>query len=222
MSQDKIMIVDNEMEIIQLIKLYLSREGYDVVWTTDSTKAAALAENENPDLILLDVVMPGMNGIELCSRIREQSDVPILFVSCKGQDMDKVLGLSIGGDDYITKPFGVMELISRVKAVLRRVNITPSEILEYENIRIDEGRHDVTVDSNHIELTYKEYEILKILIRNKGIVLTRDRLMETIWGYDFEQGNRTVDVHIQSLRKKLGGAGECIKTIRNVGYKIGD
>ena len=128
----------------------------------------------------------------------------------------------MGADDYITKPFGVMELVSRVKAILRRTEKKAKPVLAYKDIILDEGRHTVLVSGNEVDLTYKEYEILKHLIRNKGIVLTRDRLMEIVWGYDFEQGNRTVDVHIQSLRKKLGNAGEHIKTIRNVGYKVGD
>lgn len=152
MAQDKIMIVDNEMEIIQLVKLYLSREGFDVVWTTDSTKATALAAEENPDLILLDVVMPGLNGIELCSKIREHSDVPILFVSCKNQDMDKVLGLSVGGDDYITKPFSPAELVARVKAHLRRKNlrtfnseqISTDDTLCINNLLINLSSHTVS------------------------------------------------------------------------------
>ena len=143
-------------------------------------------------------------------------------MTAKTAEIDAVKGLDMGADDYITKPFGVMELVSRVKAILRRAKKPVKEILTYANIQLDEGRHIVLADGNEVELTYKEYEILKHLIRNKGIVLTRDRLMEIVWGYNFEQGNRTVDVHIQSLRKKLGAAGEHIKTIRNVGYKVGD
>lgn len=144
------------------------------------------------------------------------------MVTAKTSEIDAVKGLDMGADDYITKPFGVMELVSRVKAVLRRTQASVVDNLAFKNILIDEAKHIVFVGDNEIELTYKEYEILKLLIINKGIVLTRDRLMETIWGYDFEQGNRTVDVHIQSLRKKLGDAGDYIKTIRNVGYKIGE
>ena len=148
--------------------------------------------------------------------------MPIIMLTAKGDDMDKILGLEYGADDYITKPFGVMELVSRVKAVLRRSAKKVKTVLVYKNIELDENKHTVLVDGAEVDLTYKEYEILKHLIRNKGIVLTRDRLMEIVWGYNFEQGNRTVDVHIQSLRKKLGTAGEHIKTIRNVGYKVGE
>ena len=148
--------------------------------------------------------------------------LPVILVTAKTGEIDAVKGLDSGADDYITKPFGVMELISRVKALLRRIDRVKKEDLNYGTIRIDVSRHTVQVDGNEVELTYKEYEILKYLMKNRGIVLTRDSLMEKIWGYDFEHGNRTVDVHIQSLRKKLGTAGDAIKTIRNVGYKIGD
>ncbi|MGN0703996.1 MAG: response regulator [Lentihominibacter sp.] len=234
MSQDKIMIVDNEMEIIQLIKLYLSREGYDVVWTTDSTKAAALAENENPDLILLDVVMPGMNGIELCSRIREQSDVPILFVSCKGQDMDKVLGLSIGGDDYITKPFSPAELVARVKAHLRRRSInshtSTAEISENENIltagdlEINLSAHTVSANGNTIHLTAKEFELLVLFCKYPNRVFTGRQIFNSLWDtYGLDEDVRTVMVHISNLRKKIEPNPEkpkYIQTVRGVGYKL--
>lgn len=142
------------------------------------------------------------------------------MVTAKTSEIDAVKGLDMGADDYITKPFGVMELISRIKAVLRRTQTQKVNTVSLDEITIDEERHIVYINGEQVELTYKEYEILKLLIINKGIVLTRDRLMENIWGYDFEQGNRTVDVHIQSLRKKLGHSGDHIKTIRHVGYKI--
>ena len=158
MAQDKIMVVDNEIEIIQLIKLYLTREGYNVVWTTDSTKAAAMAEAEKPDLILLDVVMPGITGTDLCIKIRETSDVPILFVSCKQQDMDTVWGLSVGGDDYITKPFSPAELVARVKAHLRRQNLVSGsqnseqsrDCIIAGDITINLTAHEVTIGSRFI------------------------------------------------------------------------
>lgn len=220
-----IYIVEDDVSIRELESYALKNSDFEVKGFDKSKQFFEALKKRQPALVILDIMLPEDDGLKILTQIRETpqySTLPVIMVTAKTGEIDAVKGLDMGADDYMTKPFGVMELISRVKAVLRRVNITPSEILEYENIRIDEGRHDVTVDSNHIELTYKEYEILKILIRNKGIVLTRDRLMETIWGYDFEQGNRTVDVHIQSLRKKLRGAGECIKTIRNVGYKIGD
>lgn len=179
-----------------------------------------------PALILLDIMLPDEDGIHILKKIRSTMayrDIPIIMVTAKTTEIDAVKGLDMGADDYITKPFGVMELISRVKAVLRRTQKAEhQQILIYKNIVIDEAQHKVFVDDEEIELTYKEYEVLKLLIINKGIVLTRDKIMESIWGYDFEQGNRTVDVHIQSLRKKVKSAGVHIKTIRNVGYKVGD
>lgn len=179
-----------------------------------------------PALILLDIMLPDEDGIHILKKIRNTMayrDIPIIMVTAKTTEIDAVKGLDMGADDYITKPFGVMELVSRVKAVLRRTQKAEhQQILIYKNIVIDEAQHKVFVDDEEIELTYKEYEMLKLLIINKGIVLTRDKIMESIWGYDFEQGNRTVDVHIQSLRKKVKSAGVHIKTIRNVGYKVGD
>ena len=179
-----------------------------------------------PALILLDIMLPDEDGIHILKKIRSTMayrDIPIIMVTAKTTEIDAVKGLDMGADDYITKPFGVMELVSRVKAVLRRTQKAEhQQILIYKNIVIDEAQHKVFVDDEEIELTYKEYEVLKLLIINKDIVLTRDKIMESIWGYDFEQGNRTVDVHIQSLRKKVKSAGVHIKTIRNVGYKVGD
>lgn len=179
-----------------------------------------------PALILLDIMLPDEDGIHILKKIRSTMayrDIPVIMVTAKTTEIDAVRGLDMGADDYITKPFGVMELVSRVKAVLRRTQKAEhQQILIYKNIVIDEAQHKVFVDDEEIELTYKEYEVLKLLIINKGIVLTRDKIMESIWGYDFEQGNRTVDVHIQSLRKKVKSAGVHIKTIRNVGYKVGD
>lgn len=234
MAQDKIMVVDNEMEIIQLIKLYLSREGYDVIWTTDSTKAAELAYEENPDLILLDVVMPGLSGIELCGKIREQSDVPILFVSCKDQDMDKVLGLSIGGDDYITKPFSPAELVARVKAHLRRRNISTGtsensgseerNTLNVGDIEIDLSAHTVTVGGEAVHLTAKEFEMLVLFCKYPNRVFTSRQIFDNLWNtYGLEDDVRTVMVHISNLRKKIEINPEkpvYIHTVRGVGYKL--
>lgn len=182
-------------------------------------------KRKSPDLILLDIMLPEEDGYSVLSRIRntpQYSAIPVIMVTAKTSEIDVVKGLDAGADDYITKPFGVMELVSRTRAVLKRTAKKEKTVLIYKNIELDENKHTVLVDSKEIDLAYKEYEILKHLIRNKGIVLTRDRFMEIVWGYNFEQGNRTVDVHIQSLRKKLGSAGEHIKIIRNVGYKAGD
>lgn len=234
MAQDKIMIVDNEMEIIQLIKLYLSREGFNVVWTTDSTKAAAMVQEETPDLILLDVVMPNLNGIDLCGIIRETSSVPILFISCKGQDMDKVLGLSIGGDDYITKPFSPTELVARVKAHLRRQNINNSgensaenyeeNILTAGDLTINLSSHTALMNGKEVHLTAKEFGMLVLFCKYPGRVFTTTQLYENLWdSYGLEEDARTVMVHISNLRKKIEPNPEkptYIRTVRGVGYKL--
>lgn len=210
-----------ELESYALINSEFSVEGFE-----RGKELFDALTKKIPALILLDIMLPDEDGIHILKKIRSTTayrDIPIIMVTAKTTEIDAVKGLDMGADDYITKPFGVMELVSRVKAVLRRTQKAEhQQILIYKNIVIDEAQHKVFVDDEEIELTYKEYEVLKLLIINKGIVLTRDKIMETIWGYDFEQGNRTVDVHIQSLRKKIKDAGVHIKTIRNVGYKVGD
>lgn len=210
-----------ELESYALINSEFSVEGFE-----RGKELFDALTKKIPALILLDIMLPDEDGIHILKKIRSTTayrDIPVIMVTAKTTEIDAVKGLDMGADDYITKPFGVMELVSRVKAVLRRTQKAEhQQILIYKNIVIDEAQHKVFVDDEEIELTFKEYEVLKLLIINKGIVLTRDKIMETIWGYDFEQGNRTVDVHIQSLRKKIKGAGVHIKTIRNVGYKVGD
>lgn len=210
-----------ELESYALINSEFSVEGFE-----RGKELFDALTKKIPALILLDIMLPDEDGIHILKKIRSTTayrDIPVIMVTAKTTEIDAVKGLDMGADDYITKPFGVMELVSRVKAVLRRTQKAEhQQILIYKNIVIDEAQHKVFVDDEEIELTYKEYEVLKLLIINKGIVLTRDKIMETIWGYDFEQGNRTVDVHIQSLRKKIKDAGVHIKTIRNVGYKVGD
>lgn len=222
---DIVYIVEDDASIRELESYALKNSNFETEGFESGRDFFAKMESRVPQLVILDIMLPGEDGLAILKTIRstpEYSKLPVIMVTAKTSEIDAVKGLDLGADDYITKPFGVMELISRVKALLRRIDRTHKETLTFSNISIDENRHIVTVDGEEIELTYKEYEILKYLMKNKGIVLTRDSLMEKIWGYDFEHGNRTVDVHIQSLRKKLGAAGEAIKTIRNVGYKIGD
>lgn len=221
-----IYIVEDDSAIKELESYALINSDFSV-YAFERAKELYNALNEKiPALILLDIMLPEEDGISILKNIRKNNrykDIPVILVTAKTTEIDAVKGLDAGADDYISKPFGVMELVSRVKAVLRRTQ--KSQILQtltYKNITIDEAQHKVFVDNNEIELTFKEYEVLKLLILNNGIVMTRDKIMEKIWGYDFEQGNRTVDVHIQSIRKKLGNSGSYIKTIRNVGYKTGN
>lgn len=218
-------IVEDDTSIRELEMYALKNSGFDTIGFESGEEFTEALEKKTPDIILLDIMLPKDDGMMILKKIRNTpaySAIPVIMVTAKTSEIDAVKGLDMGADDYVTKPFGVMELVSRVKAVLRRTQKKAKPVLSYKNIELDEGRHTVCINGEEVELTYKEYEILKHLIRNKGIVLTRDRLMEIVWGYDFEQGNRTVDVHIQSLRKKLGDAGEHIRTIRNVGYKVGD
>lgn len=225
MKQNLVYIVEDDESIRELESYALINSDFKVQGFDRSKSLFEALQVQIPSIIILDIMLPEDDGLKILTKIRSTpaySRIPVIMITAKTSEIDAVKGLDMGADDYITKPFGVMELISRVKAVLRRTHAEPVAIIEYKEISIDEGRHIVFAGKEQIELTYKEYEILKLLIINKGIVLTRDKLMESIWGYDFEQGNRTVDVHIQSLRKKLGNAGNHIKTIRNVGYKIGD
>lgn len=220
-----IYIVEDDSSIKELESYALINSDFNVGAFDKAKGLYSALDNEIPALIILDIMLPDEDGLSILKKLRTTplyKKIPVIMVTAKTSEIDAVKGLDMGADDYITKPFGVMELVSRVKAVLRRTQTIITDNIAYKNILIDEAKHIVYVCDKEVELTYKEYEILKLLIINKGIVLTRDKLMESIWGYDFEQGNRTVDVHIQSLRKKLGDAGEYIKTIRNVGYKVGE
>ena len=224
-DKQSVYIVEDDASIRELEIYALKNSEFEVTGFESGKSLMAQLEIKVPDIILLDIMLPEEDGLAILGTIRQTgayADIPVIMVTAKTSEIDAVKGLDLGADDYITNPSGVMELVSRVKAVLRRSAKKVKTVLVYKNIELDENKHTVLVDGAEVDLTYKEYEILKHLIRNKGIVLTRDRLMEIVWGYNFEQGNRTVDVHIQSLRKKLGTAGEHIKTIRNVGYKVGE
>ena len=235
MAQDKIMIVDNEIDIIQLIRLHLIRQGYDVVYTADSTKALSLFEREEPTLLLLDIMMPDLNGYELCTKIRERSSIPILFMSCKVQDIDKVMGFSIGGDDYITKPFSLTELTARISAHLRRfhlgqnlsspqVSISDHSSIDCGDIKIDTISHCALLSDTELLLTTKEFDLLCLLCKSPNRVFTPHQIFDMLWDpYGTENDVRTIAVHISNLRKKLEAAGvshKYIRTVRGVGYKL--
>ena len=180
---------------------------------------------DTPELILLDIMLPGDDGLELLKKLKSSQktkNIPVIMVTAKGSEYDKVVGLDSGADDYVTKPFGMMELVSRIKAVLRRTGKVEDRMdMETAGVHVDVKKHEVTVDGKEISLTLKEFELLEKLMRNQGIVLTRDQLLTEIWGYDFDGETRTVDVHIRTLRQKLGEKGEIIQTVRGVGYRVG-
>ena len=222
-SKQKILIVDDDNNIAELIALYLTKECFETKIVNDGEEALKEFVSFRPDLIILDLMLPGIDGYQVCREIRHTSDVPIIMLSAKGETFDKVLGLELGADDYITKPFGIMELISRVKALLRRsAYVEEKKFLTLGSVFMDDEKHAVYVNDQVCELTYKEYELLKLLMSNAGIVTARDTIMERIWGIDFEGESRTLDMHIKTLRKKLGEAGSMIKTVRNVGYIMSD
>jgi len=217
-----IFIVEDDVNILEIETYALKNTGFTVQgFEQANTFYKAITENM-PDLVLLDIMLPDEDGIEVLKRIRgnaETKRLPVIMVTAKSSEIDTVKGLDSGADDYITKPFGVMELISRVKALLRRTNPSAeSEILELGGIRLEPGKRLCVVNNAPIEITYKEFELLQLLMKNAGIVIKRDVLMDRIWGIDFEGESRTLDMHIKTLRQKIGEASTHIQTIRNVGY----
>ena len=218
--------VEDDENIRELIVYALKGNGFNPIGFENSKDFYSQMEVNIPDLILLDIMLPEEDGLSILKKIRNNSStkyIPVIMITAKTSEYDKVIGLDMGADDYISKPFGVMELISRVKAILRRSNINKgANTLTIDTINLDYEKHLVTVEDKHIQLTYKEFELLYYLLKNKDIVLSRDSLLNEIWGFDFEGETRTVDVHIGTLRQKLGKSGKLIQTIRNVGYKIGE
>ncbi len=220
-----IYIVEDDINIRQMESYALKNSGYDTAEFSDGASFFSGLEKDGiPDLVLLDLMLPGEDGLSIMQKLRSDrrtKRMPVIMVTAKASELDAVKGLDSGADDYITKPFGIMELISRVKAVLRRTEVEKSSVYSYENIVLDDEKHVVTVGGVERELTYKEYELLKYLLVNLGIVLTREKIMDNVWGTGYEGESRTVDMHIKTLRQKLGESGSAIKTVRNVGYKIG-
>lgn len=219
-----IYIVEDDKNIQEIESYALSGAGYEVKCFDEGESFLKTVECVLPNLVILDIMLPGDDGLTILKKLRsknETKDLPIMMVTAKSTEIDKVKGLDQGADDYITKPFGVMELMSRVKALLRRVKTDePEDVLCYRNISLDQDRRLCLVDGEKVDLTFKEYELLKLFLNNTGIVLTRDSIMASVWGYDFTGETRTVDMHIKTLRKKLSDAGAMIVTIRNVGYKL--
>ena len=218
--------VEDDDSIRELVVYTLDTTGLKARGFSDGREFMEALAFDTPELILLDIMLPGEDGLALLRRLKgsqKTRDIPVIMVTAKGAEYDKVIGLDSGADDYVTKPFGMMELVSRIKAVLRRSGRTQERTdLEMAGIRIDVKKHEVTVEGKPVILTLKEFELLEHLMRNRNIVLTRDQLLEDIWGYDFDGETRTVDVHIRTLRQKLGENGAIIETVRGVGYRIGE
>ena len=219
----KILVVDDERLLVKGIKFNLENEGYEVETGSDGEEAVELARTGRFDLIILDLMMPKIDGLQACMKIREFSNVPIIMLTAKGEDADKIMGFECGADDYITKPFGIMEFLSRVRAALRR-SAPPAKpnVYSFHELLLDNARHSVTVGGTPVDLTYKEYSLLRLLLENTNLVVTRETILQVVWGTDISVESRTVDMHIRTLRKKLGNAGSYIQTVRKVGYKLAD
>ncbi len=219
-----ILIVDDEVSIRQLIRFNLEKEGYATVMAEDGPEALEIFRSRQPDLVLLDIMLPTMDGWEICQTLRRESNTPIIMLTAKGDETERISGLEMGADDYITKPFSPKELIARIRAVLRRAN--PDEEtaqVRLNDLVIDIDRHEVTVGGKPVSLTPKEFELLLLLVKNRGKVLSRDMLLETVWGYDYGGETRTVDVHVRRLRQKLDDDPtnpRYIHTVHGVGYKV--
>ena len=219
--------VEDEASIRELVVYTLQATGYEAQGFADGKAFSAALEQQLPDLVLLDIMLPGEDGLQILKKLRANpytADLPVIMVTAKGTEFDKVIGLDSGADDYIAKPFGMMELVSRVKALLRRTRKEkePARALECGKLALNHDTHRVLVDGQEVVLTYKEFELLEYLLENRGIVLTRDKILDRIWGFAADVETRTLDVHIRSLRQKLGAGGELIETVRGVGYRIGD
>ena len=221
----KILLVEDEINIASFIERGLKEFGHSVTVCHDGDTGWKILQDEPFDLLILDIIMPKINGLELCRLYRQMFgyQIPVIMLTALGTTEDIVKGLDAGADDYVTKPFGMMELVSRIRAVLRRTSKKEEDdTYVLGEIRMDRKKHEVTVAGEPVALTLKEYGLLRKLMENQNIVLTRDKLLEEIWGYDFDGETRTVDVHVRTLRQKLGQAGEYIETVRGVGYRIGE
>lgn len=229
---NKILVVDDEDHILELLTFNLEKEGYQVVGATDGEEALKKLGEHKPDLVILDLMLPGIDGLQICKTITqnpETKDLPIIMLSAKSEELDKVLGLEMGADDYMTKPFSTRELLARVRARLRR-KVEPANsdekdksVISRENIKMDVERFQVTVDDRDVDLTPKEFELLQLLISNPGKVFTRDNLLEKVWGYEYAGDSRTVDVHIRHLRQKIEAEPSqprFLETVRGVGYRF--
>src|SRR5207237_2818374 len=221
----RILVVDDEKHILELARLYLTREGYEVEGVGDGAQAVARFSQVKPDLVILDIMLPGVHGLTICKEIRKQSQVPIIMLTARDEVTDKVVGLEVGADDYLTKPFHPQELVARAKALLRRARIEPDQpkLIRAGRLEIDLERHEVRHGSSRVQLRPKEFDLLALLARHPGRVFQRSELLDLVWGYDFPGYTRTVDVHVQQVREKLATAeikDPSIQTVWGVGYRL--
>ena len=218
----KILIIDDEVNIIELAKLYLQRDGFQVESATKGQQGLTMFTSVSPDLIILDIMLPDIDGFEVCRQIRAKSKVPILMLSARREDVDKIIGLELGADDYLAKPFNPQELVARVKAILRRTQAEaePPQVIDVYGIHIDVLKREVLIGNESLKLRTKEFDLLSVFAQNPDVVLTRDRLLNDVWGYDYYGETRTVDVHVSHLREKLKRSPADIETFRGTGYKL--
>jgi DNA-binding response OmpR family regulator len=225
MSNQKVLVVDDEDHIVELARIYLTREGYQVESVTDGAQALNRFAQVKPDLVVLDIMLPGVDGLTICREIRKQSQVPIIMLTARDEVTDKVVGLELGADDYLTKPFHPQELVARAKALVRRARLEPDQpkLIRAGRLEVDLERHEVRFGEGKVQLRPKEFDLLALLARHPGRVFQRSELLDLVWGYDFPGYTRTVDVHVQQLREKLamgGVADPSIATVWGVGYKL--
>ena len=220
----KILIIDDEVHIIELAKLYLQRDGFQVEASTKGQDSLTMLTTVNPDLIVLDIMLRDIDGFEVCRQIRAKSKVPILMLSARREDVDKIVGLELGADDYLAKPFNPQELVARVKAILRRTRekIEPQQVIDVYGIHIDMLKREALTGNESLKLRTKEFDLLYVFAQNPDIVLSRERLLNQVWGYDYYGETRTVDVHVSHLRDKLSDSPADIETYRGMGYKLVD
>lgn len=218
----RILVVDDERPLVESIRFALQREGHEVAEAADGQKALELARSGRFDLVVLDVMLPGMSGFEVCRVLRQESDVPILLLTARSDEADRVVGLDLGADDYVTKPFSMRELLARVRAALRRRGLQHTSPVTAGDLVLDPARHEVRCGDRVLSLSPKEYDLLEVLLRHAGRVLSRGQLLERVWGFDYEGDERTVDVHISWLRRKLREAGSTVRVeaVRGVGYRL--
>lgn len=226
MAGEMILVVDDERNIVDLVQLYLLKEGYAVETALTGTEAIRKARTLKPALVVLDINLPEIDGYEVCRTLRKEGNLPIIMLTARSDDVDKIVGLEIGADDYVAKPFNPRELLARIKAVLRRTATVTANgypttpILRLGNTTIDDDRHEVSIGGRQVELRSKEYDLLKTFAHNLGMVLERDRLLSLVWGYEYFGDTRTVDVHVAHLRDRLEGSDLVVQTVRGSGYKL--